>query len=44
MDRADVIHTRRGCYLPTTEKEVLPFFTTWMNLEEDLMLSETDTA
>ena len=40
MDNEDVVHIHNGILFGHKKKEILPFATTWMDLE-GIMLSET---
>ncbi len=39
MDKEDVVYIHKGILLSYKKDEILPFVTTWMDLE-DIMLSE----
>ena len=39
MDKEDVVHIHNGILLSRKKKQILPFATTWMELE-GIMLSE----
>ena len=39
MDKEDVVHIHNGIYSAIRRKQILPFATTWMELE-GIMLSE----
>ena len=43
LNKDDVAHTYNGCYSAVRKKEILPFTTTWIDLE-NIMLNEINQS